>query len=149
MKTKYAPQYAAGGDLALVDFIRGGADFRTGSWQGYEGVNLEAIIDLGEVQNIGTISAGFLQDQGSWIFMPVKVEFYLSSDGKEYTKTTSVDNNISEHESGSARKDFSAEFKGKNARYVKVIAINRGTCPDWHPGAGSKAWIFADEILIE
>ena len=29
------------------------------------------------------------------------------------------------------------------------VAENRGRCPDWHPGAGEKAWIFADEITIE
>jgi len=35
------------------------------------------------------------------------------------------------------------------ARYVRVWARNRGVCPDWHPGAGGSAWIFADEIEIQ
>ena len=39
--------------------------------------------------------------------------------------------------------------KGLKGRYVKVLAKNRGVCPSWHPGAGGKAWIFADEISIE
>jgi len=29
---------------------------------------------------------------------------------------------------------------------VKVTGT--GTCPDWHKGAGGKAWIFADEIIV-
>ena len=35
------------------------------------------------------------------------------------------------------------------ARYVRVIARNYGTIPDWHPGRGDGAFIFVDEILIE
>ncbi|HPJ54237.1 MAG TPA: glycoside hydrolase family 92 protein, partial [Flavobacteriales bacterium] len=37
LDSEYANQYAAGGDGALIDGIRGGADFRTGAWQGYQG----------------------------------------------------------------------------------------------------------------
>jgi hypothetical protein len=35
------------------------------------------------------------------------------------------------------------------ARYVRVRAKNVGVCPAWHPGAGGKAWIFVDEIIVE
>ena len=35
------------------------------------------------------------------------------------------------------------------ARYLRLVATNVGRCPDWHPGAGEKAWIFADEIEID
>jgi len=34
-------------------------------------------------------------------------------------------------------------------RYVRLTARNIGRCPSWHPGAGGKAWIFVDEILVE
>jgi len=30
-----------------------------------------------------------------------------------------------------------------------VIAKSIGTCPIGHPGAGKKAWLFVDEIIIE
>ena len=34
LETEYGNHYSAGGDGALIDQIRGGKDFRTGSWQG-------------------------------------------------------------------------------------------------------------------
>jgi hypothetical protein len=37
---------------------------------------------------------------------------------------------------------------GTRARYVKVRATNAGPLPGWHPGAGGKAWIFADELVV-
>ena len=35
------------------------------------------------------------------------------------------------------------------ARYVRVRARNFGRIPDWHPGRGSPAFIFVDEITVE
>ena len=49
--TQYGSQYSAGGDKALIDYLRGPNNYMTGSWQGYEGVNLEVIIDLGKITN--------------------------------------------------------------------------------------------------
>jgi hexosaminidase len=40
-------------------------------------------------------------------------------------------------------------FPTKNHQYVKVIARNNGIIEDGKPGAGSKAWLFVDEISIE
>jgi alpha-L-fucosidase len=45
-------------------------------------------------------------------------------------------------------KDFSLKLKDASARYIRMVAKNRGVCPAWHPGTGNKAWIFADEIEI-
>ncbi|MGQ1788237.1 hypothetical protein [Saccharicrinis sp. GN24d3] len=35
------------------------------------------------------------------------------------------------------------------ARYIKIKAKSVGQCPDWHPGKGGKAWLFAEEIVIK
>jgi predicted alpha-1,2-mannosidase len=149
LKTKYSPQYTAGGDNALIDFERGSDDFRTGAWQGYEGVDIEAIIDLGDRQDIHSLSAGFLQDEKSWIFFPLEVSFFISDDGKNFRDAAILKNDIPDNREGSVTKNFSINLTGTHARFVKMLAKNRGICPPWHPGAGSKAWIFADEIIIE
>jgi hypothetical protein len=149
LNTKYAPQYSAGGDAALIDFTRGGNDFRTGTWQGYEGVDLDAVVDLGSLQKIRRISAGFLQDIGSWIFFPLEVEYYLSPDGREFFKAGSVPDDIPEKDPAVQVKDFILTVNNGHARFIRIVAKNRGICPTWHPGAGSKAWIFADEIVVE
>jgi hypothetical protein len=149
LKTKYSPQYTAGGDMALIDFERGSDDFRTGSWQGYEGVDIDATVDLGRKQPIHSLNAGFLQDEQSWIFFPVEVTFFLSDDGKNFRNAGSLKDDIPETREGSIIKDFTVKVNGVSARYVRMVARNRGICPPWHPGASNKAWIFADEIEIE
>ncbi len=149
LNTAYAGQYSAGGDLALIDFMTGSENFRTGTWQGYEGVDIEAVVDLGVLQPVRKLSLGCIQDQGAWIFMPTEVAWWTSEDGVTYTKISTIANDVDEHYEGPVTKQFSLILKGNKVRYIKVIAKNRGVCPAWHLGAGMKAWVFADEITIE
>jgi hypothetical protein len=149
LNTAYSSQYSAGGDIALIDTIRGTEDFRTGTWQGYHGMGLDAVVDLGKRENIRRIVTGFLQDQNSWIFMPLEVEYALSDDGKNFRVVGILQNEISPEKEGAIRKDFSLSFPQTRARFVRIRAKNRKVCPPWHNGAGNKAWIFADEILID
>ncbi|MCX6283805.1 MAG: GH92 family glycosyl hydrolase [Bacteroidetes bacterium] len=146
--TKYSGQYSGGGELALIDFIRGGNSFKTGAWQGYEGVDVSAVIDLGSVQPVHELSLGCYQDQGAWIFMPLEVKFAVSQDNKTYTELPAVRNITDEKTNGPLSRDFTIKPSGITARYIKVLAVNRGNCPAWHPGAGKKAWLFVDEIFV-
>ncbi len=150
LQSTYAKQYHAGGDHALIDGIRGTDEFRTGTWQGYGGKDLECIIDLGDKQNIKTISCGFLQDQNSWIFMPKSVEFYISDNGQDFTLYGTKKTKTAPKTEGAIVEYFGVNKK-TNARYVKMIARSLIKCPPWHKGYeyDGEAWIFADEIIIE
>jgi predicted alpha-1,2-mannosidase len=149
LMTQYSGQYSAGGSVAMIDFIRGGDNFKTGAWQGYEGCDIDATVDLGKIETVRKISIGCLQDQGSWIFMPREVRFSISTDGKKFDLLPVQRNTIDERSNGPIRFDFTVSTGGKKARFIRVYAVNRGVCPDWHPGAGKKAWLFTDEIEIE
>ncbi|MFO7916432.1 MAG: GH92 family glycosyl hydrolase [Candidatus Krumholzibacteriales bacterium] len=145
----YSSMYPASGDMALIDGIRGGEDFRTGLWQGYQGVDLDAVVDLGKVRDISSISAGFLQNQGSWIFLPVRVEYFISENGEDFKRVASLSHNVSPEREGAVTREFSAYGLDARGRYVKILAHNMGICPDWHLGRGRPAWIFADEVVID
>jgi len=45
-------------------------------------------------------------------------------------------------------KYFSLNFSNIKARYIKVVGLNMKQQPYWHHAAGTLAWIFADEIII-
>ena len=148
LETVYAPQYAAGGDEALIDQLRGGKDFRNGTWQGYEGVDAVAIIDLGNNKTFSEVRMGFLQDENSWIFMPTDLEVYIGEPG-QWNLLGSLHNNIIKTtDKGSIVKDFVVRNEAQS-RYVKVVGKTLGACPSHHKGAGHKCWVFADEIIIK
>ncbi len=73
-------------------------------------------------------------------------EFYA----KRFYKTLArLTHNIPQQEYEALIHTFSANLQNVSARYVKVFAKNVKLCPDWHPSAGGKAWLFVDEIIIE
>ncbi len=145
----YNRQYTGGGDLALIDGVRGTTNFGDGAWQGYQGQDLIAVVDLRTTQNVSKLGAGFLQDVGSWIWMPRRVDFELSRDGSNFVPALSLTNDISDKDYGVTIKDLVGEIHSQPARYVKIIAHNYGKIPAWHPGAGGDAFIFADEVIIQ
>lgn len=144
----YNSQYTGGGDNALINQLRGTDNFRLGEWQGYNDTDFEAIVDLGEIKTINKIGIGFLQDIGSWIWMPKSVTFTCSDDGNVYKQLGTVENTVPADEYKSVNKDFEIKIP-VTTRFIKIKALKFGTIPEWHIGAGNPSWIFADEILIE
>jgi predicted alpha-1,2-mannosidase len=149
LKTKYNNSYPGGGPFGLIDGIRGSENFHADAWQGYEGNDLDAVVDLGEVKKISSISVSFLQNTRSWIFYPSDIDFYLSKDGENFTKVYEVKNKDDKKDSGEGIKDFEKNLNGQSTRYVRVFAKNIGEVPEWHVAAGGKAWIFVDEISVK
>lgn len=137
------------GDYALTDCIRGGMDFTNNRWMGFEGKDFEAIIDLGEKTIINSITASFLHDTKSWIFIPEEIEIAISEDGSLFESIKIINNTEEAHSNGKFLKEFNVKVKNITTRYIKVKAKSIGVCPDWHRGAGGKAWIFIDEIIVD
>lgn len=149
INTNYSDQYTAGGDIALINTIRGGENFRTGNWQGYYGVDLDVVINLGETKRANTVGIGFLQDEDSWIFMPQWVTFEGSMDGVNYKPLGKVVNTVDSKFPKSVLKDFVVKNLNTKIKYLKVKAKSLEVCPAWHKGASLPCWTFADEIWVE
>jgi hypothetical protein len=122
----------------LIDGIRGTNNWSGGAWQGYQGKDLVAVLDLGSVQKISKVGAGFLQDIGSWIWMPRRVEIELSLDGKTFGPPFVIANEVSDQE-GVVIKDFVKTIAPTEARYLRIRAVH----------LRPETWIFADEIIVE
>ncbi len=147
--SRYSRQYTGGGDEGLVDGIRGTVNFASGEWQGYQGQDLIATVDLQRETTISKVGGGFLQVAGSWIWMPTHIEFETSSDGINFTKVADIKTDIDPTDMISKMRDYTRSISPIKARYVRVHAYNLGKIPSWHPGAGGDAYIFVDEIIIE
>ncbi|HSH19835.1 MAG TPA: DUF4838 domain-containing protein [Draconibacterium sp.] len=142
-------KYAAEDPQALTDGALGGSNFYA-NWLGFEGNDMEAVIDLGNEMEIDTISTAFLQVTNHIVFFPVEVTYHFSNDLRSFQKIEKVDN-PRPLTNESKRNDiayFTSAFKPVKARYIKVNAKNMGSAPAWHNAAGSPAWIFADEVIV-
>ena len=145
----YSSKYQASGNRALIDGKTGSADYTDGRWQGFEGKDMDVVIDLGREMPVWRITASFLQSQSVWIFHPVEISFSISSDGENYRMMGVSDNYLDRSTINDGIKYFESLVYGAPARFVRVNAKNIGICPRWHQGAGRAAWLFVDEIMVE
>jgi predicted alpha-1,2-mannosidase len=139
LQSRYSSQYTGGGDFAVIDGLRGTTNWSGGAWQGYQGKDFVAVLDLAKVQDVSKVSAGFLQDVGSWIWMPARVEFELSMDGRTFGPAIAIVNDVSEKQESVVIKDFVKSIPPQKARYVRIKAVNLRV----------EGWVFIDEIFIQ
>jgi hexosaminidase len=147
----FSEKYSAGGVNALTDGLRGSDSFRGGdnSWQGYQGTNFEAVVDLDTITSVNKVSIGFFRATSSWVFPPEWVEFSISEDGEQFKQIGKVINDLLLKDPDWIKKDFSVFVGDFPARYIKIIAKNIGDLPAWHPVDAGKAWLMIDEIIVE
>ena len=92
-----------------------------------------------------------LQSTAVGIYLPAKVEVALSQDGKDFAAVAEAKGDVPPEETGPLVRSVRVEIgpaKPQSARFVRVKARNVRTIPAGHPAAGEKAWLFADEILV-
>lgn len=141
------PNYHGDGPDALIDGIRGQDNWRLGGWQGYQGTDFEAIVDLGEVMDISYLSAGFTQDTRSWILMPISVTYSVSDDGQQWREALKPIHDVAPDDYEIQQHDLGGAVNTRG-RYVKINAVHFGKLPSWHLGSGGDAYIFIDEIVV-
>jgi hypothetical protein len=149
IRNEYSYQYAGSGDKTLVNGVLGSPDYTDREWLGFEGTDFEAVIDLGEEMTIHQITCNFLINQKSWIFSPEKVEISISLDGEKYTLVKSFGTDARRKDPNREIRAIKVDIPNSSARFIRITATNIGHCPDWHPGAGGKSWLFVDEIIVE
>ncbi|MDN5202475.1 DUF4838 domain-containing protein [Fulvivirgaceae bacterium BMA10] len=142
-------KYANEDPQALTDGALGGASFYA-NWLGFEGNDLEAVIDLGQLMPVKEVSSAFLQVTNHIVFFPKSVSYYTSQDGQHYQKLDILTNAkpLSKASKVNDIQYFESRFEPINARYIKIKADNIDKAPIWHHGAGLPAWIFVDEVMV-
>ena len=147
---EYSSHYTGGDYYALCNGWLGSKDFRDGNWQGYFGEDMIAKFDFSDNPiEIENIACNFLQYNNSWIFMPDSIFVEVSEDGNSYEQIGNATAAVKPKERGKHIETISVSFPKQEVKFLKVKAVNFGKCPDWHEAAGSKAWLFIDEIIIK
>ncbi|PTN09075.1 family 20 glycosylhydrolase [Mangrovibacterium marinum] len=128
--------YPAGDAGALTDGLRGGDSYGDGKWQGFTN-DVDVTVDLGQVEELHSFSATFMQIISPGVYMPGSVEVSVSADGENFEKVLDLKNDIPTDEQKLVFKNFEGSLQGQKARYVHVVARNT-----------QKAFLFTDELVI-
>jgi hypothetical protein len=147
----YSDRYSGSNLLALNDGVYGTSLDCQKAWIGFETNDILATMELKKPMNIKSITARFLENQSQWIFLPDNVTFEVSTDNVNYKMVQYVDlskNNPKQNDTNNIY-HVTATCNESGIKYIRFSAKNIGACPKWHYGAGGKAWLFTDELIIE
>ena len=133
----YGPKYAAAGDSALTDGLRGTWTYADMRWQGFLGRGgVDVVIDMGETTHIESITADFMQICGPGVFMPCLVEIGISDDGEEWEVIAEIEHEVVLDELPSFK---SFGWTGSaDARYIRYKAHR----------SKYTGFLFVDEIVV-
>lgn len=147
VKTTYSEIYDAGGAKAINDGLFGDLDFHN-NWLGFEGHDMELVIDMKTDKTFSKIDMNFLKAVNSWVFLPLNVDVEVSQDGKNFTHLANKKGDVDDQNYLVKSIPFEFSFEQQTARYLRIKAESLKTCPDWHRGFGKPSWIFVDEVVV-
>ena len=128
--------YQAAGEATFTDGVIGGWTYSDNRWQGFLS-DIDVTIDLEEVQQISYIGGTFMQLIGPGVFMPRKVDIYVSEDGVDFKLVQTVWNDVATSQEELSFKEFHTICNEK-ARYVRYHAY-RSTM---------RGFLFLDEVVV-
>ncbi len=145
----FSEHYKANGDSTLTDGVMGTTAFKDGKWLGFNGTDLNATIDLQKPTKVKEVTASFLCDPNSGIFLPPLVSVYTSVDGKHFTPAGEKTNTEGNTRGEPYLHKVSIFIKQKPVRYIRLVAKAFGEIPEGYLFKGSTSWLFTDEILVQ
>lgn len=144
----FSEDFPAKGKATLTDGMTGFSDYSY-NWLCFYGTDMGATVNMGKVQNCGTISMNFLDDPRHWIFLPESVRLEVSEDGQTYK--TIMEKPLTE---GTEHEDIRiipvtfTLIPNSKVRSIRVTAFNTGLLPAWKNDAAKKSMIACDEIMV-
>ena len=137
--TKPHPKYSNGGDLTLVDGVKGTRPWKGDQWLGFNKEFIEIVIDVSKLDTINSITIGFLDAKGSWIYLPDSILVI-----KEEADGTSEPNSPLK-----INEEYQLIPLYAKVKRLRLLIYPKKEIPQGAEGAGNVPWTFIDEIILK
>ena len=151
LATQPSKSYPGDGAFTLVNGVQNEKGMaKSSEFLGFNGTDMDATIDLGKDMQVSKITLHTLKQNGSWIYLPSRVEVsYIPY----YDSTTISNDQPIELVTVDIKQEDDINkieiIKEKFCRYIHIRAVNYGLIPSGKTGAGNQAWLFVDEIEVQ
>jgi hypothetical protein len=140
--------YKGEGGKTLINREKGEMDFRNGKWLGYKDSDMEAILYFKNPVPVSSVSFSTLVDIGSYIMPAYQLEVWGGSALSNLKLLKRINPKQPAEQIPVYLMGFDCRFTTTTVNVVKIIAKPLPKLPSWHPGKGTPAWVFIDEIFL-
>jgi hexosaminidase len=137
--TKPHAKFSNGGDLTLVDGVLGTRPWKGDQWLGFDKELIEIVIDVSKLDTINSITVGFLDAKGSWIYLPDSIRII----------TEEADGTIGYYEHQKINKEYQVIEIYERVEKLRLLIYPKKEIPQGAEGAGNVPWTFIDEIILK
>ena len=143
-------KYPGTGAKTLTDYELGEQNFSNGKWLAYKDTTMKFVIGFKQARPLQEAHFNAFVDNGSYIFPILSIMIEGSNDGKQFKKLNEAKfPSLKETEVVRENKSFSCTIPaGAAYKYYRFTLLNLKKLPKWHPGKGTPAWIFVDELFL-
>jgi len=143
--TKPNEKYKGQGRLTLVNKKKASLSYGNPAWVGFDSVAIAKVVFNNKMM-VKNIDIGFLCDPQSWIFPPSEITLYLNDSNNNSDKIITLVDGL-DSMVPSTMKNINIEIN-KEVNSLRIVITNLQHIPEWHEGAGNKAWLFMDEWIF-
>lgn len=143
-------RFQGNGASTLIDNIGGIAAIGNKSWLGYHDDSVVIHVQLQKREAVSSVLLDFLQDHGSWVFLPQQVTVRYFDESTQHFAEFGTQDNLNQpviQGAGCVPQVIDAATPVTTNRLQVIIKVLQ-SIPDGHPGKGTKSWIFIDEIKV-
>jgi hypothetical protein len=139
------------GAKTLIDYELGEQNFSSGKWLAYRDSAMMFMINFKEAKQMHQAHFNAFIDNGAYIFPILSIKIEGSNDGKSFKYLNEAKfPSLEKIDMIRENKSFSCAFPEKAAyKYYRFTLLNLKKLPKWHPGKGTPAWIFVDELFLD
>ena len=141
---KPSTSYPGNGVKSLTDLKKGSTNFRGNRhWLGFQNEVVTVQMNNDNPLHCTSVNLSILEDSGSWIFAPQQILIYADNQ-----RIGSLELEVPEGPSDAALRVLSVEVEQGNYSSIIIEIRSLSEIPAWHPGAGTRPWLFIDEIFL-
>ena len=145
-------KYPGKGAASLHDLKKGARDLHDGAWLGFLSDTIAMEVLFVDKKLCNSLIISTLIDKGAWVFPPRKIVVYAKNKQSAWEQIGlwQAENTSTSNAPGPNYAEFiSLELQPMKTREIRIEVLPWGLLPLGHPGAGTPAWLFLDEIVFQ
>ncbi len=141
-------QFKGLGAASLHDGRKSELNFSTGDWVGYREKPMEAWFYFNKPVAVSSVVVSTLGETERYILPAQSIEIWGGTTEKNLKLLKRITPPKPEKHKPAYPQGDVLQFNPINATVLKLVVRPVMKLPPWHPGKGSPAWVFVDEVFI-